>query len=157
MRARKGHQLGFTLVEVVIVVLIVAILAAVALPTVINRSNEAQIVAASQVVETIRTQIEQYKAIHGQWPSTIDTSWFRGNRAVNPFDPTHPIPFYIDSNPSKFNLQTKFLSSNCSMWYNRSNGAFAIRVPRQSTNAETLALYNHVNKANCPSLSYTGK
>ncbi len=148
---------GFTLVEVVVVVLIIAILAAVALPTVINKSNEAQIVAASQVVERIRIKLEEYKAINGSWPTTVDSDWFHGDRIVNPFDPTHAIPLYIDSNPAKFNLQTKYLAPNCSMWYNPTNGSFAVRVPRQSSDAETLALYNLVNKADCPSLSYTGK
>lgn len=156
MRSDIRKHLGFSLVELVVVVLIIAILAAIAFPKIINESEEAQRVAAMRFVESVRTKIEEYRAIHGAWPTTVDPAWFRGQRVINPFAPDHPTPLYLDTSPTKYNLQTKFLAPNCSIWYNRANGSFAVRVPKQRTDAETLALYNLINKASCPSLSYTG-
>ncbi|MCA9143195.1 MAG: prepilin-type N-terminal cleavage/methylation domain-containing protein [Planctomycetaceae bacterium] len=157
MRARRTTAGGFTLVELVVVVLIIAILAAITFPKIINQSTEAQIAASSYLVENVRTKIEEYWAINGGWPTTVDPAWFQSRRVINPFEPAHPNPLYLDNDPNKYNLQTKYLAPNCSIWYNRANGSFAIRVPRQRTDAETLALYNLVNKASCPSLSYTGQ
>lgn len=156
MRWNCRQVLGFTLVEVVVVVLIIAILAAIATPTLINQSADAQILATMLAVENIRTEIELFRATQGKWPSTVDPTWFRGRRVINPFEPMHPTPLYLDTDPNKYNLQTKYLAENCSIWYNRANGSFAVRVPRQRTDAATLALYNLVNKARCPSLGYTG-
>ncbi|MBI2481099.1 MAG: type II secretion system protein [Planctomycetia bacterium] len=156
MRAGSSTAAGFTLVELVVVILIIAILAAVTFPKIINQSKEAQITAATYLVENVRTKVEEYRAVNGVWPPTVDSAWFQGRRVVNPFEPDHTNPLYLDSDPNKYNLQTKYLAPNCSIWYNRANGSFAIRVPRQRTDTETLALYNLVNKASCPSMTYTG-
>ena len=52
---------GFTLVELVVVVLILGILAAIAVPKVINNADEAADSGAAQTLASIRDAVELYK------------------------------------------------------------------------------------------------
>ena len=67
MKNRKG----FTLVELVIVVLIIAALAAIALPRISTSAATAKTSACNTNVQVINTQIELYKANGGNWPSAL--------------------------------------------------------------------------------------
>jgi general secretion pathway protein G len=57
-----SHRNGFTLVELVVVVLILGILAAVAAPKIINNADEATDSSVAQTLATIRDGIEMYIA-----------------------------------------------------------------------------------------------
>lgn len=67
---------GFTLVELVVVVLILGILAAVAAPKVINNSDKATDSGIAQTLASIRDGIELYRASYNQLPpgtvATVD-------------------------------------------------------------------------------------
>lgn len=65
---------GFTLVELVIVVLILGILAAVAVPKVINNSQEAHDTAIAQTLASIREAIDLYRATYIQLPLGTTTT-----------------------------------------------------------------------------------
>ena len=66
-RIRKG----FTLVEILIVVIILGILAAIVIPQFTSASQEARESSAMSLLQTIRSQIELYKLQHGdKWPTT---------------------------------------------------------------------------------------
>ncbi len=56
---------GFTLVEVLIVVVIMGILAATALPSFVNPTGDARTSTCKQNISQLRAQIELYKAQHG--------------------------------------------------------------------------------------------
>ena len=58
--ARKG----FTLVEILIVVIILGILAAIVIPQFTTASNDARASALSSDLQTVRSQIELYKVQH---------------------------------------------------------------------------------------------
>ena len=60
MRAQKG----FTLVEILIVVVILGILAAIVIPQFTNASTEAQTSSLCADLQTMRSQIELYKIQH---------------------------------------------------------------------------------------------
>jgi len=66
MRTKRS---GFTLVEILIVVVILGILAAIVIPQFTQASTEAKESSLQSNLQTIRSQIELYKIQHNdQWP-----------------------------------------------------------------------------------------
>ncbi len=66
---------GFTLVEILIVVIILGILAAIVIPQFTSASEDARRNSTSSLLQTIRSQVELYKMQHGDmWPTTDGTS-----------------------------------------------------------------------------------
>ncbi len=67
MKFRKG----FTLVELLIVVLILGALAAIALPRIMGGANTARINACLTNIEVLNSQTELYNANEGAWPADV--------------------------------------------------------------------------------------
>jgi general secretion pathway protein G len=61
---------GFTLIEVMVVVVILAILAAIIVPRILKRPGEARIVAARQDILSIQNALSLYKLDNGFYPTT---------------------------------------------------------------------------------------
>ncbi len=59
-----GNKTGFTLVEILIVVIILGILAAIVIPQFTEASNDARNSALKSDLQTFRSQIELYKIQH---------------------------------------------------------------------------------------------
>ena len=82
-------QMGFTLIELVVVVMILGILAAVAAPKLLNTSSTAADNGLKQTLGVVRDAIERYAADHNGSlpadPTTDLTTYLRG-----PF-PTCPV------------------------------------------------------------------
>lgn len=64
MRSIRTRQSAFTLVEILIVVIILGILAAIVIPQFTNASTEARNNSLRSTVQSIRSQIELYKVQH---------------------------------------------------------------------------------------------
>lgn len=64
----NGH--GFTLIEIMVVVVILGILAAVVVPKIMGRPDEARIVAAKHDISTIKQALKLYKLDNTFYPST---------------------------------------------------------------------------------------
>ena len=62
---------GFTLVEILIVVVILGILAAIVVPQFTDASNEAKLASLRCDLQTLRSQIELYKIQHNDIPPTL--------------------------------------------------------------------------------------
>lgn len=62
-------QRGFTLIEVMVVVVILAILAAIIVPRILSRPDQARQVAAKQDIVAIENAMELYKLDNGFYPS----------------------------------------------------------------------------------------
>lgn len=60
---------GFTLIELLVVIIILAILAAVVIPRVIGRTEDAKVSAAISTVQSFNSALEMYKLDHGSYPS----------------------------------------------------------------------------------------
>lgn len=135
---------GFTLVELVVVVMILGIIAAIAAPRLLSNAEDAREKAAATVVDNVRRGIDVYYAEHGVYPTTVDNSIVRG-RLQNPYDLDHPTPVFVANNASHIYPTWLRLMPSSTFWYNRANGAFTARVPLQATAAETVALFNRVN------------
>ncbi len=67
MRSKKG----FTLVELMIVVLILGALAAIAIPRIMGGAQTARISACSTNIDMLNSQIELYNANEGAWPAAL--------------------------------------------------------------------------------------
>lgn len=66
----KYRQAGFSLIEIMVVVVILGILAAMVVPKIVNRPDDARIVKAKQDVLAIQNALELYKLDNGYFPTT---------------------------------------------------------------------------------------
>ncbi len=86
MQSRKG----FTLVELMIVVLILGALAAIAVPRILGGARTARVNACQTNVDLINSQIELYYANNNSWPTALtdvteDTDYFPDGAPACPF------------------------------------------------------------------------
>jgi len=68
IRARR--QAGFTLIEIMVVVVILGILAALVVPRVLDRPDQARAVAARQDISGIMQALKLYRLDNGRYPTT---------------------------------------------------------------------------------------
>ncbi|MCU7931419.1 MAG: prepilin-type N-terminal cleavage/methylation domain-containing protein [Candidatus Thiodiazotropha sp. (ex Codakia rugifera)] len=71
MRALKLVQQGFTLVELLIVVIILALLAAIIVPQFASSTEDAKISSLDTSLSVVRTALDLYHQQHGEYPSAI--------------------------------------------------------------------------------------
>ncbi len=69
---RTTRKTGFTLVEILIVVIILGILAAIVIPQFTNASTDARNSSVRSLLQTMRSQVELYKLQHGDRYPTAD-------------------------------------------------------------------------------------
>ena len=69
--ARPGaRSRGFTLIEIMVVVVIIAVLAALIVPNVIGRAEDARITKARADLRTLESALAMYRLDNGHYPST---------------------------------------------------------------------------------------
>ena len=66
----KRNSLGFTLIELMVVILIIGVLAALVVPKVMSRPDEARIAAAKADIASISQALNLYKLDNGRYPTT---------------------------------------------------------------------------------------
>ena len=66
----RRHQSGFTLIEVMVVVVILGILAALIVPKIMSRPDEARAIAAKQDVAALAQALKLYRLDNRRFPST---------------------------------------------------------------------------------------
>ena len=82
----KQHQ-GFSLIEIMVVVVIIGILAALVVPKIMSRPQQARIVKAQSDVSAIQSALDLYKLDNGFYPSTN-----QGLQALVTLPTAAPIP-----------------------------------------------------------------
>jgi len=69
-RRRSVWQRGFTLIEIMVVVVIMGILAALVVPKLMGRTDDARILAARQDIATLMQALKLYKLDNQRYPTT---------------------------------------------------------------------------------------
>ena len=67
---QQRSQQGFTLIEILVVVAILAILGALIVPKIMDRPNDARVAAAKQDILAIESAMKLYKLDNGRYPSS---------------------------------------------------------------------------------------
>lgn len=67
---KSSSQSGFTLIEIMVVVIILGILAAIVAPNIIGRADEAKVVKAKQDIRVLEQSLQIYRLDNHHYPST---------------------------------------------------------------------------------------
>lgn len=65
-----NKQLGFTLIEIMVVVVIIGLLASLLVPNILGRGDEARVTAAQNDIRAIGTSLDLYRLDNSHYPST---------------------------------------------------------------------------------------
>ncbi|HEZ6288620.1 TPA: pilin [Neisseria meningitidis] len=118
-------QKGFTLIELMIVIAIVGILAAVALPAYQDYTARAQVSEAILLAEGQKSAVTEYYLNHGKWPggnsdagvassSTIKGKYVQSVTVANGV---------ITAQMASSNVNNEIKSKKLSLWAKRQNGS----------------------------------
>ena len=95
---RRVRASGFTLVEVMVVVVILGVLAALIVPRVVGRTDDARAVAARQDISSILQALKLYRVDNSRYPTVT-----QGLEALVTKPSTEPVPpnwkSYLDRMP----------------------------------------------------------
>jgi general secretion pathway protein G len=95
--ARRQH--GFTLIELMVVLAIIGVLAALIVPNVLNRADDARVTAARTDVGNLMQALKLYKLDNQRYPSST-----QGLQALVAKPTTEPVPGnwrpYLDKLPA---------------------------------------------------------
>ncbi|EMT5852971.1 pilin [Neisseria gonorrhoeae] len=101
-------QKGFTLIELMIVIAIVGILAAVALPAYQDYTARAQVSEAILLAEGQKSAVTEYYLNHGKWPENNDSAGVASSAS----DIKDAVTADTNANGNE-KIETKHLPSTC--------------------------------------------
>ena len=80
---RLPNQKGFTLIELMIVVAIIGILAAIAIPQYQNYVARAQVAEGLALASGAKTAVAEYRSTTGEWPADNEAAGLAGEMDIN--------------------------------------------------------------------------
>ena len=81
--SRRVFRRAFTLVEMLLVVTIIGILAALVIPKIVGRSEQARVTAAHADLSSIKTALDAFEVDNGYYPKSIQDLVLAPNTAKN--------------------------------------------------------------------------
>jgi general secretion pathway protein G len=66
----RGRASGFTLIEIMVVVVIIGLLAAVIVPTVVSKVDEAKVSKAKADIQSLETALTMYRLDNSKYPTS---------------------------------------------------------------------------------------
>ncbi len=97
-QSRAGYSSGFTLIEIMVVVVILGILAALIAPNVISRIDDAQVTKVRADIRAIENALKLYRLDNFRYPSTDEGLESLVNRPQDP-NAKWPEGGYLDRVP----------------------------------------------------------
>ena len=88
---KKAIQKGFTLIELMIVVAIIGILAAIAIPAYQDYTIRSQVTEGLNLASAIKASVAEFYAQNGRWPTAIGPSTTAGTLGMD----TNPSGKYV--------------------------------------------------------------
>lgn len=97
--SRTAHGCeGFTLLEILVVVMIITILATIVSVNVLNKPGEARISAARMQVKQLQTAVQLYKTEQGRLPTQQQgLESLVARPTLDPIPPNYPADGYLES------------------------------------------------------------
>ena len=92
---RHAAQRGFTLIELMVVLVIIGVLASLVVPSVLDRVDEAKVTAARTDVNSLMEAMKRYRLDNQRYPTSE-----QGLQALVAKPTTGPIPPNWKSNPT---------------------------------------------------------
>ncbi len=153
MRHVRSNARGFTLIEILIVVVILGILAAVAVPQFTTASTDARRSSVRSTVQTLRGQVALYKLQHGDALPDLLTDWSQfllktdlagstspaaGVQTFGPYMQSTPVNGLNDSSLVLNGDGTAAAGTFCGFVYDYSAGAGSGRVWGTDSDGVTL-------------------
>ncbi len=120
---RKRKNAGFTLVELILVLIILSVLAAIVVPNVVGRGKEGKIGATKTQIAAFKTALDEYALDnHSEYPTTE-----QGLKALAEKPSSPPVPkkwkHYLDEipkdpwgNPYKYERPGKHYKHKYDVW-----------------------------------------
>ncbi|HEZ6633782.1 TPA: pilin [Neisseria meningitidis] len=138
-------QKGFTLIELMIVIAIVGILAAVALPAYQDYTARAQVSEAILLAEGQKSAVTEYYLNHGEWPANnssagVATSSEIKGKYVEKVEVANGV---VTAEMKSSGVNNEIKGKKLSLWAKRQNGSVkwfcGQPVTRNANNADTVA------------------
>jgi general secretion pathway protein G len=110
----KTRSRGFTLVEILIVVIILGILAAIVIPRFSSATTDSKNSSVAETLRSIRSQLELFKVQHADTPPVLTSGWtvMLGKSTLGEVGPTAGTttgtlgPYFANPPMNPFNNQT---------------------------------------------------
>ncbi|HSH30267.1 MAG TPA: type II secretion system major pseudopilin GspG [Thiohalobacter sp.] len=97
--SRQRKQRGFTLIEIMVVVVILGILAAVVVPRIMSRPDEARIVKARADIQALESALNLYRLDNYTYPTTDQGLEALVEKPTSPEPPRWKEGGYLDRMP----------------------------------------------------------
>ncbi|HEZ6422701.1 TPA: pilin [Neisseria meningitidis] len=142
-------QKGFTLIELMIVIAIVGILAAVALPAYQDYTARAQVSEAILLAEGQKSAVTEYYLNHGEWPANNNSAGVASSSDIKGkyVEKVEVAKGVITATMLSTGVNKEIQGKKLSLWAKRQNGSVKWFCGQPVQRNDTTTTNDDVNKA----------